>query len=119
MSATLSHQSDRIYLLRVSGVLKKSELDDSQANFAQNIAAGGPIRLLVQLEGFEGWERNVDWGSTEFFFEHRDNFEKIAIVGEQRWEDEALAFIGAPLRKNPVRFFPASADAEARAWIAE
>ena len=74
--------------------------------------------LLVLLENFTGWERSEAWGDTDFFFSHRDDFEKIAVVGNPRWEAQVLAFTGAGLRKGPVKFFPETAESEARAWLA-
>jgi hypothetical protein len=119
MSAILEYQSDNIYLLRVGGELKKSELDAAQTDFVQHIAAAGSIRLLVLLESFTGWERGAEWDNTDFFFSHRNDFEKIAIVGDPRWEAEVLAFAGAGFRKGPVKFFPDTAESEARTWLAE
>lgn len=119
MSASLEYQDNNLYLLRVGGSLKKSELDAVQADFSQHLAPAGPIKLLVQLEGFTGWERGADWADTDFFFSHRDDIERIALVGDPRWEAEVLAFSGAGLRKGPVKFFPETGETEARAWLAE
>jgi hypothetical protein len=119
MSAILEQQNDRILVLRISGQLKKSEFDAVQTDFIQKIAAGGPVKLLVLLENFTGWERSEAWGDTDFFFEHRNDFEKIAAVGSQSWEAQLLAFTGAGLRKGPVRMFPETGESEARAWLAE
>ena len=119
MSAILDFQNDNLYLLRIAGLLKKSELDAAQAEFVQHIVAAGPIKLLVLLESFTGWEQGAAWDDTEFFFSHRNDFEKIAIVGNPRWEAEVLAFAGAGLRKGPVKFFPETSESDARAWLAE
>lgn len=119
MSANLEQQSDRFLILRVSGELKKSELDAAQSEFVQKIAAGGPIKVLVLLENFTGWERNEEWGDTDFFFSHRNDFEKIAVVGDLRWEAQVLAFTGASLRKGPVKCFSDADESAARAWLAE
>ena len=118
MSANLE-QHDRLLVLRVSGELKKSELDAVQFEFVKKNAGAGTVKLLVLLENFTGWERGADWGDTDFFFSHRNEFEKIAVVGNPRWEAQVLAFSGAGLRKGPVKFFPETNESEARAWLAE
>jgi hypothetical protein len=118
MSATLEQYPDRLLVLRVEGKLKKSELDAVQAEFVRNIAGAGAVKLLVLLENFTGWERGEDWGDTDFFFSHGNDFEKIAVVGNPRWEAEVLAFTGAGLRKGPVKFFFETGETEARAWLA-
>jgi hypothetical protein len=119
MSANLELHDDRPLVLRVSGELKKSELDAVESEFVQKIAGAGTVKLLVLLENFAGWERGEQWGDTDFFFSHRNDFEKIAVVGHPAWEAPVLAFTGAGLRKGPVKFFPDTDEPEARAWLAE
>lgn len=119
MSATFEHQTGNICLLRVGGVLKKAELDAAQTEYVQKIVRAFPLKLLIVMEDFNGWERGAAWDDTEFFFNHRNDFEKIAVVGNPRWEAEVLAFTGAGLRNGPVKFFPETGESDARAWLAE
>ena len=119
MSANLEQHADRLLVLRVGGELKKSELDAVQSEFVKKIAGAGTVKLLVLLESFTGWERGEQWGDTGFFFSHRNEFEKIPVIGNPRWEAQVPAFTGAGLRKGPVKFFPETAETEARAWLAE
>ena len=119
MSAILEQHPDRLLVIRVSGELKKPELDAVQSEFVEEIALGGTVKLLVLLENFTGWERSEAWGDTDFFFSHRNDFEKIAVVGDPRWEAQVLAFTGAGLRKGPVKLFPETSESEARAWLAQ
>ena len=118
MSANLEQNDARLLVLRVGGELKKSELDAVQSEFVEKISGAGTVSLLVLLENFTGWERGADWGDTDFFFSHRNDFEKIAVVGDPRWEAQVLAFTGAGLRKGPVKFFPETSESDARAWLA-
>lgn len=117
MPATTEQQPDNVCLLRISGTLKRSEFGDSQAAIARNIDGGGKPRLLAILEDFQGWEKGADWNDLDFMLTHGEGIAKIAIVGDKRWEAEALAFAGIGFRRAPVKFFPSSDLAEARAWI--
>jgi hypothetical protein len=119
MSANLEQHPDRLLVLRITGELKKSEFDSVQTEFVRQIAGAGPVKLLVLLEKFTGWERNEEWGDTDFFFEHRNDFEKIAVVGNPSWGAQVLAFTGSGLRKGPVQMFPETGESEARTWLAE
>ena len=118
MSANLEQSNDRLLVLRVGGELKKSELDAAKSEFVEKIAGAGTVKLLVLLENFTGWERGEQWGDTDFFFSRRNDFQKIAAVGNPRWEAQVLAFTGAGLRKGPVKFFPETGESEARSWLA-
>jgi len=119
MSAHLEQSADRLCVLRIGGELKKSEFDAVQSELVTKIAGAGPVRLLVLLENFTGWERGAEWGDTDFFFSHGNDLERIAAVGDPRWEAKIMAFAGAAFRKGPVKFFPETGEAEARAWLAE
>ena len=119
MSANLEPSDNRFLVLRIGGELKKSELDAAESECVQKIASVGTVKLLVLLENFAGWERGEQWGDTDFFFSHGDDFEKVAVVGDPRWEAQVLAFTGAGMRKGPVKFFPETGEPEARAWLAE
>ena len=117
MPAIIQYEPNNVCLLRISGVLKRSEFGANQDALARKIDAGSKPRLLAILENFEGWERGADWNDLDFLFSHSNEIAKIAIVGEPRWEADALAFAGAGFRRAPVKFFPSGQIVEARAWI--
>src|SRR5205807_8133642 len=75
MSANLEQHDDRLCVLRVSGELKKSELDAVQSEFVEKIVGAGTVKLLVLLEHFSGWEHGEHRGDTDFFFSHGNEFE--------------------------------------------
>src|SRR3954470_5748816 len=119
MPATISGEPNDIYVLQISGMLKRSEFAAQQELIAQKIDAGARPRLLVVLEEFEGWERRADWNDLDFLLAHSGEIAKIAIVSEPRWEAHALAFAGAGIRRAPVKMFAPAQIAEARSWLAE
>ena len=119
MPANIQRETDNIYVLRISGTLQRAEFAGAQDRTVGDIGAGVKPRILAILENFEGWERGADWGNLDFVYWHSNDIAKIAIVGEPRWESDALAFAGAGFRNAPVKFFPDSQFAEARAWLAE
>jgi hypothetical protein len=119
MSVTIQLEPENLYVCRVSGILKRSEFAARQDDMARDIDAGAKPRLLAIFENFEGWERGADWNDLDFLFSHSHHIAKIALVGEPKWEAEALAFAGAGFRQAPVKFFPPDQEAEARAWLAE
>ena len=120
MAAQIQYEPDDICVLRISGILKRSEFGAEQNALARKIDMGSKPRLLVILENFEGWEGGADWGKDlDFLFLHSAKISKIAIVAESRWETLALAFAGAGVRRAPVKFFPPNDLDQARNWLAE
>jgi len=120
MPANLQHESENIYRLDVSGILRKAELDGAQDTLTADIGRfpGGKVRLLVVLDQFDGWDALSNWSDLTFFARYGDNIERIAIVGDPRWREYALMFAAADLRRAPVEFFAAENISAARSWLA-
>ena len=119
MAVTVQQENDTLVVMRISGLLKKSELDAAQASAAKQLAAKGQVKVkvLVMVEDFKGWEGGADWGDMNFYAEHGDKMEKIAIVGDPKREAEWMMFMGAGIRPSPIKFFPQGQIAQARAWL--
>ena len=117
MGVTIEREEGNLRVLRITGLLRKSELDAALAAEASQWELTTRIKVLVIVENFKGWERGADWGDMTFFGTHGDRIDKIAIVADPKWEIETLAFAGAGFRHGPVKFFPESQLTVARAWL--
>jgi hypothetical protein len=49
--------------------------------------------------------------------EQGQHIEKMAIVGDEKWRDDALAFTAKGFRPTAIEFFPESRLGEARKWL--
>jgi hypothetical protein len=119
MPVQMQYEPNDICVLRISGILKRSEFGAEESALARHIETGSNPRLLVILEDFEGWERGANWNDLDFYISHGRKISKIAIVAERRWESLALAFAGAGVRRTPVKFFPPNELEQARSWLAD
>jgi hypothetical protein len=119
MAAKIDYEPNDVCVLHFSGILKRSEFAKQQEGLAQKIDCGTKPRVLAVLENFEGWERGADWNDLDFMISHGGEIAKIGIVGEARWEVQALAFAGAGVRRAPVKFFTPNQLVEARAWLVQ
>src|SRR5262249_33557109 len=102
---------------KIRGMLKKVEYDRIIQTAKEALAREGKVRALVFLEGFEGWERHEGWGNVSFMMEQGRNIEKMAIVGDEKWKDDAVAFTAKGFRPTVIEFFPASRVDAARIWV--
>ena len=51
----------------------------------------GKARLLFHLDpDFQGWELGAWWDDFRFDLKHKDDFERLAVVGAARWADAAV-----------------------------
>ena len=119
MPATIQREDTNTHVLRLSGMVLRTEFDNVQDPIAGDIDRGVNPRILAVLENFEGWEQNLAWSDLDFRYWHSNDIAKIAIVGEPRFEQAALTFAGAGFRNAAVKFFPDSQLVEAQAWLAQ
>lgn len=117
MTTTVSQSSDQIIRIRISGVMSVADQRAIQAHLAARINAGQALKTLVVLEGFEGWEKNEAWADLGFMIKHGNRIARMAVVGEERWRDDAMLFAGKGFRDTRVEFFPSVSMQEAEAWL--
>jgi hypothetical protein len=109
--------SGKLLQVKIRGVLQKADHERIIRIAKEVIAREGKIRALIIAEGFEGWERHEDWGDVSFMMEEGQHIEKMAIVGDEKWRDDTLAFTAKGFRPTDIEFFPASRMNEARIWL--
>ena len=67
-------------------------------------AKGLEVDLLVDMRGFKGWELLAAWDDMKFGVKHRNAFDKMAIVGNKKWEEDSVAMM-SHLMKGKSKFF--------------
>jgi hypothetical protein len=118
MSAEVVSLSDGVLTVRFSGKLKLSGLRAVQKVAGDAIKEYGQLRVLCLAEDFLGWEKSGGWGDVSFQAEYDPFIEKIAIVGDRKWEDFTLLFTSKGIRRVPIEYFAPTDLAKARAWLA-
>lgn len=65
----------------VTGMLTKADYDAFVLQAEQQIQDHGKICVLSELHNFRGWTPEAMWEDFKFAFRHRDDYERLAIVG--------------------------------------
>ena len=117
MPVEIIDAAGKLLQIRIRGMLKKADYDRIIQIAKEAIAREGKIRALAILEGFEGWERHEEWGDVSFMIGQGQHIEKMAIVGDEKWRDDALAFTAKGFRPTAIEFFGTSRLNEARTWL--
>ena len=117
MGVTIQQEEGNLRVVRVTGLLRKSEMDAALAAEAKKWSPATRIKALMIMEGFEGFERGADWGDITFLVKHDHQIDRIAIVADPKWEVETLTFAGAGFRQAQVRFFSLNQLPQAHAWL--
>lgn len=74
------------------------------------------INALVDITELKGWEMQAAWDDFKFGLKHGSEFEKIALVGNESWQEWA-AKIGTWFIAGEMKFF--EQINEALIWIQE
>ncbi len=67
-------------------------------------AKGLEADLLVDMKRLKGWEFLAAWDDFKFGVKHRNVFDKMAIIGSKKWEEESVAMM-SHLMKGKAKFF--------------
>ena len=118
MSAQIVDTTEGVLTIKFTGKLRQPELAAVQKSTGEFVQRHGKVRVLAVAENFQGWEKGGDWGDLSLQMEVDPHIEKMAIVGEKKWEELALIFAAKGLRDFPIEYFQPAELNRARAWLA-
>ncbi|MCH7228248.1 STAS/SEC14 domain-containing protein [Haloferula sp. A504] len=107
----------RILSVGIQGQLDKGDYETFVPEVERLIRTHGKIRLVVELENFNGWDTGGLWEDIKFDIKHFTDIERIAIVGDEAWE-RGMALFCKPFTKAEVKFFGPDQREEAHHWVA-
>ena len=74
------------------------------------------IRILVEMHDFHGWTAGALWQDIKFDAKHFKDIERVAMVGETKWQ-HGMAIFCKPFTTASVRCFNHAEIDQARAWL--
>jgi hypothetical protein len=110
--------SCKLLILNLSGKLAMEEGTLFTPEIQRAVRANGRVRMLVRMHDFNGWSLGAVWADMQFDLQHFVNIERLALVGDKRWE-AGMAVLCKPFTTAKVRYFEESKTDEATAWIHE
>jgi hypothetical protein len=76
------------------------------------------LRLLFEMTDFHGWEAGALWDEIKLDIKLFADIERIAVVGDKKWE-RGMATFYKPFTRATIRYFDQANAAEARKWLRE
>jgi nucleotide-binding universal stress UspA family protein len=111
------HQNN-IFAYRVTGRLSHADYQGFLPQIEELITRHGRISLYIELERFRGWDLQAAQDDFHFGVQHRNDFKRIALVGDATWE-RWMALMARPFMKGEIRFFPLDSAQDAWDWLRE
>jgi hypothetical protein len=102
----------------VSGKLAKADYEHFVPEFERLIRQQGKLSVLFDMTDFHGWDAGALWEDTKFAVKHFADIEKLAMVGEKRWQ-QGMAMFCKPFTKATIRYFDHADANAARTWLSE
>jgi hypothetical protein len=118
MIETLPTDFPKVVAFRLSGKLHDEDYRSFVPAVEAAIAREGKIRLFAQFEDFHGWDVKAAWDDFKFGLKHFGDFDRIAMVGDRKWE-QWMAKLCKPFTRAKVRYFDASEADAAWNWVRE
>lgn len=107
---------DKIVEVHVTGTMTKEDYEDLVPQMEQKILQYGKIRVLLVMHDFHGWAASAMWEDVNFDFDDFNFVERLAIVGNAKWEQGMAAFC-RPFTAARIKYFDHSNNDRARDWI--
>jgi hypothetical protein len=119
MSAKITEEAGGLVLhVYASGKMTRDDYKELLPRVEQDIMQHGKIRVLVDMHDFHGWEGRALWDDLKFDFKHFNDIERLAFVGENKWQSW-LSKLCRLFTTAKIRYFTRDHAADAESWIVE
>ena len=102
--------------IHAQGKLHKTDYDQFVPVLEKLIKEEGSARILLVMHDFHGWDAEALWEDLKFDMKHFNHFERLAFVGDQKWEKWMVTFC-KPFTTGKIRHFPSEQEDAARRWL--
>jgi hypothetical protein len=86
--------------------------------FERLVRQHGKLRVLFDMTALQGWDTGAAWKDIKFDIKHFSDIERLAIIGETKWQ-HGMAIFFKPFTRATTRYFDHGDAGEARKWLDE
>lgn len=106
----------KVLEVAASGKLTHSDYEHFVPAFERLVKQVGKLRVLFEMTDFHGWEVAALWDDVKFDLTHFSDIERLAFVGDRKWEKGMSAFC-RPFTSAAIRYFDYTELDAARKWL--
>jgi SpoIIAA-like len=106
----------RVLEVHVTGKLTKESYQTLVPAVDAQIKQHGKLRILFVMKDFHGWTAGAMWEDLKFDLKHWKDIERLAFVGDKKWE-KGMATFCKPFTSAHIRYFEQAQIEEARQWL--
>jgi hypothetical protein len=116
MFKILDRTLGNLIAIEVDGHIQKKDYDKITPLIEKSVKEYGKIRLYIQITKIEGVEPKAFIEDVKTYFKHFKHMEKIAVVGENKWQ-KFWSDLAAPFVSGELKYFSHEQIAAAQTWI--
>ncbi|MFW6161388.1 MAG: STAS/SEC14 domain-containing protein [Planctomycetota bacterium] len=117
MAVTLMEAEDAPILeVRVRGKLTAEDYERFIPEIERLIQEHGKLRILFEMRDFHGWDAAALWEDIKFDVKHFNDIERLALVGEKRWQ-KGMSVFCKPFTTAEIRYYELDELERARQWL--
>lgn len=109
-------QGKNILATKASGKLRKEDIEKIHPLVHNILDKGIKVRWYFEMEKFTGWDFPGLWEDLKMDTIHAKDYEKIAMVGDKKWQDWISQFM-KPFTNADIKYFDLEDKERAKDWI--
>lgn len=118
MLQVLGFTKDNLIATKAEGNLSEKDIQKIHPLIHNIISKGEKVRWYFEMGKFTGYELQAFWEDAKMDLSHASDYEKIAMVGEQKWQDWITQFM-KPFTQADIQYFNLSNKYKAQVWISQ
>ena len=114
----IEHEEGDVITIVVRDRLTDEDYERLRPELDDMIERHGTVRLVWDMEGFEGWTPGALWEDAKFDLRHNSDVSRLALIGETRWQ-AWMSSVMKPFAHAEVRYFESKDRQAAYDWVRE
>ncbi len=111
-------EGGKVLEVNANGILSKNDYRNLRPAVERLIHDHGKINVLFTMDQFHGWSPGGLWEDLKFDARHAGDIERLALVGDKKWEKWMARFC-RPFTRAEIRYFDRQQADEAHQWVVQ
>jgi hypothetical protein len=111
-------EGGKVLNIRAVGKLIREDYEALIPRLEQLVQTLGIVRILFEMKDFQGWNAGAVWQDIRFDVRHFSGIERIALVGDRKWE-KGMSIFCEPFTTAKVKYFDVNEVDKAKKWVKE
>lgn len=109
-------QDGKVIEVAINGKLSEADYEQFVPTTESRIEQFGKVSMLVILNDFHGWDAAALWDDLKFDFKHFNHIDRLALVGDTKWE-KGMAMFCRPFTSAEIKYFDRGDLQAAQLWV--